>query len=400
MSPVLASRRRAEEFNTLVESSTGAMHSRYADAIELVEQLRALEPPAPRADFTAALREQLMEAADTLLLPAPDSARDTAADAAAAARLTLPPRRTARDRRIAAAVGVVAIVGASTSIAVAAQTALPGEMLYPVKRLLETAETGVHLSDGGKGAALLSNASDRLAEATALSRTSDLDESDRIASTLTTFSEQAVEASDLLLDDYAANGDRSSIETLNEFTVSSMATLTQLEAVLPPGARDELKQAAEVLVEIDSAASSACPACRGGIDQIPALLLSIAQLPDPTTTVPPGIDERLGDGRQSAIEKGDGTASDPQDSSDGTGPIKIPDLPSVDNGAEEEDPTGPIDGLLDGLTGQGDKNASNGGAGGKGGKDGKNPDGGGNLIDDTVGAVGDVLDLLDDPLAP
>ncbi len=77
MSPVFATQRRAEEFNTLVESSTGALDdARYAEVLALVGQLRDLEPPAPRPDFTLALREQLMAAADTVLLPAPDPASD------------------------------------------------------------------------------------------------------------------------------------------------------------------------------------------------------------------------------------------------------------------------------------------------------------------------------------
>src|SRR5688572_21340467 len=115
MSPVFATRRRAEEFHSLVESSTETLDPRYAVVLSLVDQLRALEPPAPRPDFTLALREQLMAEADTVLLPAPDTG------SADVERLRL-PRRTARDRRIAAAVGAATIIGASTSIAVAAQS--------------------------------------------------------------------------------------------------------------------------------------------------------------------------------------------------------------------------------------------------------------------------------------
>lgn len=394
MSPVFATRRRAEEFHSLVESSTEALDPRYADVLSLVEQLRALEPPAPRPDFTLALREQLMAEADTVLLPAPDTG------SADAERLTL-PRRTARDRRIAAAVGAVAIIGASTSIAVAAQSALPGEMLYPVKRLLESAETGAHLSDSGKGSSLLDNAADRLAEVTALSRTSDLDEADTIAATLTTFSEQSLEASDFLLDDYAAGGDRSSVESLNQFTVSSMETLAQLEAVLPPGARDELQEAAQVLIEIDSAASAACPVCRGGLDQIPAALLSAGQLAEPTVSVPPLVAEppSTGEGRQSG--QGDGKKDvGSRGQGGGTGPLDVPELPAAGGGTDTgDDPTGPLDDLLDGVTSP-DGNTSNGGSGSGGTSGGGNDGGGGNVIDDTVDAVEDVIDLVEDPLAP
>jgi len=395
MSPVFATRRRAEEFNGLVESSTEALDPRYADVLSLVEQLRALEPPAPRPDFTLALREQLMEAADTELLP--DTSPVTTPSGADAERLTLPPRRTARDRRIAAAVGAVAIIGAGTSIAVAAQSALPGEMLYPIKRLLESAETGAQLSDSGKGSSLLDNAADRLAEVTALSRTSDLDEADTIAATLTTFSEQSLEASDFLLDDYAAGGDRSSVEALNQFTVSSMATLAQLEAVLPPGARDELQEAAQVLVEIDSAASTACPVCRGGLAQIPAALLAAGQLTEPTVSGPPLEEEPPSiDGARQQGQGGRNGDDTPRGDGGGNGPLEIPDLPASGGTDTGDDPTGPLDDLLDGVTDP-DENTSNGGGNGGGGGGGG---GGGNVLDDTVDAVEDVIDLIDDPLAP
>ena len=385
MSPVFATHRRAEEFNTLVESSTGAVDdTRYAGVLALVEQLRALEPPAPRPDFTLALREQLMAAADTVLLPAPDRASDTA-------RLTLPPRRTARDRRLAAAVGAAAIVGASTSIAVAAQSALPGEMLYPVKRLLENAQTEAHLSDGGKGTSLLSNAADRLAEVTELSRTSDLDEASTIAATLSAFSEQSLAASDLLLDDFEQTGDRSSVEELNVFTASSMETLSQLEAVLPPGTSDELQYAAQVLSQIDAAASQACPSCRGGLDQIPAALLAAGELTEPSVTYvsPPLVEDASasGGGKQAGSQGGDKDSGGTEGSGDDSGALDPADLPASGDGPTVDDPTGPLDDIVGGLTGGGGEQTSGGG-------------GGGDVVDDTVDAVEDVIEILDDPLLP
>lgn len=391
MSPVFATQRRAEEFNTLVESSTGALDdARYAEVLALVGQLRDLEPPAPRPDFTLALREQLMAAADTVLLPAPDPASDPASDAVSdTERLTLPPRRTARDRRIAAAVGAAAIIGASTSVAVAAQSALPGEMLYPVKRLLENAQTEAHLSEGGKGTSLLSNAADRLAEVTELSRTSDLDEASTIADTLSAFSEQSLAASDLLLDDYEQTGDRSSVEDLNDFTSSSMETLSQLEAVLPPGTREELQYAAQVLGQIDAAASRACPSCRGGLEQIPAALLA-GQFAEPTVTYvsPPLVeDDSSGGGKQPGSPDGDKTGGSTGGSGD-SDPLD-PDLPTSGDGSSIDDPTGPLDDIVGGLTGQGGEQTSGGGGGGDGG-----------VVDDTVDAVEDVIEILEDPLLP
>ncbi|MGH3308254.1 MAG: hypothetical protein ACRDOX_11250, partial [Nocardioides sp.] len=95
MTPVFGARRRAEEFHSLVEDpSTGGLHdARYADFLDIVASLRDTPAAQPRPDFVADLREQLMTAADTVLVAAADEAR-----------LTLPSRRTARrparERRI------------------------------------------------------------------------------------------------------------------------------------------------------------------------------------------------------------------------------------------------------------------------------------------------------------
>ena len=49
-------------------------------------------------------------------------------------------------------------------MAVAAQTALPGDSLYPVKRAIEDTRTGLASGDTAKGARLLANARGRLDE--------------------------------------------------------------------------------------------------------------------------------------------------------------------------------------------------------------------------------------------
>ena len=165
-------------------------------------------------------------------------------------------------------------------MAVAAQSALPGDALYPLKRAIENAQTGFSTDEADKGSHLLANASGRLDEVSELSREGDLKDNVAIASTLNTFTEQATEASDLLLADYANTGDESSIEELRDFTSSSMAQLGDLEDAVPPGARDELIHAARVLSQIDSAAASACPTCAGGITELPTILTSSSTIGD------------------------------------------------------------------------------------------------------------------------
>ncbi|MGZ4486400.1 MAG: DUF5667 domain-containing protein [Nocardioides sp.] len=271
MTPVFAARRRAEEFAALVDGSTGGSDARYADLLELVGDLRTVPAATARPAFVASLREQLMAEAVTALVPAPD----------ATARLTLPARKSSRDRRLAAAVGGLALVGATTSMAMAAQSALPGDVLYPIKRAIENAHTGVEMGQGQKGATMLANASGRLDEVSALSRGGDLRDELAIADTLNAFTDQAAEASDLLLSDYAATGHQSSIAELRDFAASSLDALVALEPVVPTDARDELMHAAHVLITIDDAAHQACPSCSGGITDIPPVLAPVSSAVDP-----------------------------------------------------------------------------------------------------------------------
>ncbi len=206
MTPAFTARRRAEEFDALVEAlSTGslrdadhdAQHSRdtrYADLLEVVGALRAAPPPTPRPEFVADLRSRLMTEAQTALV-APSEPTP----------VRTPARTRSRERRLAAVIGGFAVVSATGSMAVAAQSALPGDTLYPLKRGIENAQVKVQSGDDDKGAALLENAAGRLDEVGELTRDGDGRAAD-ISATLDDFSAQSTEASELLLDDYADTG--------------------------------------------------------------------------------------------------------------------------------------------------------------------------------------------------
>ena len=255
MSPVFTARRRAEEFQSMVEgtSTDRGSDARLAEFLELVETLRETPLITARSEFVLDLREQLLDEARTI-------AR-TGKGVEAAARLTVVRSTTdrRRERRLAAAVGGLALVGASTSMAVASQSALPGDPLYPLKRAIENAQTSVQSDEDAKGKTLLENASGRLDEVNQLSRESD--DAETISATLQTFTDQASEASELLLNDYAETGSQDSVEELRDFTADSMATLTALEALIPEDARASLIRAAQTLTQIDQQALQACPSC-------------------------------------------------------------------------------------------------------------------------------------------
>jgi hypothetical protein len=271
MTPRFAARRRAEEFHSLVEgaSTEGLGSARHADVLELVSALRAAAPVEPRPEFVADLRQQLMAEAATVLTPT-------------AARLTLTPRRDRRERRIALAIGGFAVVSATTSMAMAAQSALPGDTLYPLKRALEDASTTIQIDEDAKGASLLAHAAGRLDEVDELTKQRDEPSAEAVADTLHTFTDQASTASDLIIAAYTDEGEQSDIEQLRTFTARSMSALDDLETVVPDTARAALIEAAQVINLIDSTAIRLCPSCGDGGAQVPSF-------------EPASVDELLGD---------------------------------------------------------------------------------------------------------
>ncbi len=384
MSPVYASKRRADEFQALVERGEIA-DSHLGDLLVLVGSLRDVDPVMPRAEFSATLREQLMTAAATELVPSD-----------AAAKLAMPARRSTRERRIAAAVGGLALVGASTGLAAAAQTALPGDALYPLKRAIENAHTGLSMGDQAKGATLLSSAQDRLEELNRL--TARGDDQDAMAQTLADFTDQSTEASDLLLADYAQTGHEDSIAELRDFTASSLDALADLAPQVDGDARDALIQAARVITQIDAAAERACPSCGGtGIGDLPAILVAGGlSVPTPTTTLTlPGSTFTSTSSAEGVGQKGSngGQGKGGKKGNGGDGPLALPGSGSAPSTGDD-----PLGQLGDAVTEGGSTTTSNGD--GRDGIDlpdlsgpsaGTSSGGLGDAIGDTVSGIGDSL---------
>jgi len=368
MSPVFAARRRAEEFQAMVETSTDRGHNaRLAEFLEIVDTLRDQPPVTARPEFIAELREQLLDEAHM--------AARTSKGAEAAARLTVtrsaPSRR--RERRLAAAIGGLAIVGATTGMAVASQSALPGDPLYPLKRAIENAQTGVQVDEDAKGKTLLDNASGRLEEVDQLSREND--DAETISETLQTFTDQASEASDLLLSDFEETGREDSVEDLRNFTSASMKTLTALETVVPEDARASLIRAAQTLTQIDEQALLACPSCGPDLlTQIPTFTnVALDEL------LNGAVDEPVSSSQQQpksgpANEEPKETGQQPIDPSD---VLPLDDLtPGPDQPQKgDKDDDNIVDDLTEPLTGGKDK-------------DGKDKDG---LLEGLTGPVKDLL---------
>jgi len=267
--------RRAERFHELVEegSTGGARLPEYAGLLEVVGALRAVEAPAPDPAFVATLRERLLAEAETVLVEAAAARDETDA------RLRLhpgTPRTQRRRRRLAAAVSGVVLVGTTATVAVAAQSALPGDGLYPIKRGLESAHAELTFDRAARGRLLLDNAGTRLDEAQQLSR--EHADPARVSDALDAFTEQATSGADLLIADYQATGDESSMTTLRTFTATSMARLQALQSVVPPQSLGDLLGAARALDQVQQISVHTCASCSGPLaTTVPTVLTQAAQ---------------------------------------------------------------------------------------------------------------------------
>lgn len=318
-------------------SDASAHLLRLAELATAVRDVAVLERPDPV--FITTLREELV-------------ATITAGSPGLVARTRdLVDETTARWRhslRIAGASATASLLIASTGVAAAAQSALPGDVLYSVKLFTEDARLALATGDVEQGRLHLAFAEERLQEVEAgLHRLS----STQITDTLTAFDTEAASGADQLL--AASIGDPTS-DALAELTTFTDSVRERLLAVIddvPLAARPAAERSLEVLRRIDVQvggllAPVACEACGALTDLdvfIPRVVLPgdgpAAPLPcdciggpstgGPAPTVPlvPPADDR------------DGTDPDPGDDAQ----------PAPTPPADDSSESG---GLLDDVTGE------------------------------------------------
>jgi hypothetical protein len=250
MTPLSPARRAAEEFARVVDGTTVDVADRYSDLTAYVDVLRAQDIPAPRADFVADLRMRLMDAADTLLLPA---------DAKFAPVITLPQPGRRRERRIATAAAALVLVGGTAGVAAAAENALPGDALYPVKRAIESAQVSMNSSDTAKGHDLLNQAGTRLDEVDALMGHGD--STTQITHTLASYQRTATSGADLLFVAYQRGGDTGDLSEIRALFGSQSAQLEKLAGQAPPSAKSAFAAATALLADLDQQARVLCGNC-------------------------------------------------------------------------------------------------------------------------------------------
>lgn len=273
MSPLISARRAAEDFARVVDGTRTDETGRFVDLAATVDLLRAQETPEARAEFVADLRSRLMVAAETLLSPAAapvETKRPSETNV-----VTLSPAVRRHNRRVAVAAAAFVVVGGTAGVAAAAENALPGDALYPIKRGLESAQVSFKTSDAAKGHDLIKQAGTRLDEIDGLMGSGD--SSARIAHTLSSFEHSATSGADLLFVSYQRDGDVEDLTALRGAFTDQIAQLKQLAAQAPASARPDFASALALLADLDQQARVLCGNC--GPDAGPADFTDLRSAP-------------------------------------------------------------------------------------------------------------------------
>lgn len=241
----------------------GPRNSEVRQLVRLAESLcESAVDPAP--GFLLSLRAQLMADATTILVKTTSPARAQGA--------TFHPAQHPVRRRLAAATASLIAMGGMIGIVASSAQAVPGDMLYSVKRGVENVELTLHRSDASRGSFQLAQASERLAEAHSLSTQTDPRSEALVVKSLSEFSDSAASGSESLFKDFNNGGDKGSIDKVSTFAKTSSLVLESMSAKLPASSTDAFTNASVTISDLVSQASTLCAACN--IATLPSNLAS------------------------------------------------------------------------------------------------------------------------------
>jgi hypothetical protein len=288
-------RRRADEFARLVDgaapSPNPVQDPEFADAMDLVEAMREAGAVEPRPEFSATLRQRLIDEAAgriTATPNEPDQPDDLPDRPDEDEDLALPtPLHAPRYRRgklIASAAAFVVLAG-GIGAAAAAQQAMPGDALYGLKRGLESVATSISFTDDSRGRRELSHALARLTEAEKLAARNA--PAGTISDTLHDFSTEARSGADHLVASYHSDNDVAAIEKIYVFAEEARTRLLDLSKTTAPAVQPAIADAMRTIVAIVQQGMQACPACVAPkVMTTPPPSVATSQSPGPTRTAP------------------------------------------------------------------------------------------------------------------
>ncbi len=238
----------AETFDAALRGVVPASDPQVADLLHTVATLQARTVDEPRPEFLGDLRSRLMaEAADVLEVrdPAPVASSGTS--------------RGVR-RRLAGVVAAAVTVAGGAGLVASSASALPGEVLYPVKRGTEQVQKSLRLSDSARGAFELEQASRRLSEVEALTERGDA-RTDVVEKALTEFESVARSGTGRLLEAYADDQDESKVQQVDQFVASTAPTLEKLDRSVGDADAEVVDRVKGLVDELAGTVETTCPTC-------------------------------------------------------------------------------------------------------------------------------------------
>lgn len=233
----------AKAFDAALRGAAPA--SGHEQLLRTVETLQAGAVESPRPAFADDLRSRLMAEAQEVLQPRP------------AVPVTTTTRGTRR--RLAGVVATAVTVAGGAGLVASSASALPGEVLYPVKRGTEQVQKSLRLSDSARGTFELRQATKRLAEVEALAERDDTPQK-VVDEALVDFEKVARSGTGRLLDAYEDDHDKATLQQVDRFVADTAPTLQDLAA--GASAQDTVVDRVQRLVdELTGTVDSTCPTC-------------------------------------------------------------------------------------------------------------------------------------------
>nr|WP_281373586.1 DUF5667 domain-containing protein [Haloechinothrix aidingensis] len=250
-----------------------------------------------------------------------------------------------------AAVFALAFVGADL-----AEDALPGEMLYEVKRSTEALELETAVGDSARGAKHLELASTRVAELESLAGDRDVGRAHSVHRELLTNLETHATTGAQLVTTTATRSGGDRLEILGDWAAEHAGRMRDIETALPAEARARARAGAELLTAIEDRAKALAermtcyPITTGRTDELGAVPAtgSCAGSAAASTGLQQGGQEAgsTSPGEPTASGPGTGTAADPTESGAESGtphvqdPVDMPGAP-----AATDEPSAPDTGV-------------------------------------------------------